>query len=461
MENPEKPLNPKELRREREIAFQILMDALGPQKAHLHESLSAAEERYKVKGSPKGLLRQLVLGVVQWKSRLEWIVSTHFSGYYKAPLPVRVLLLMGAYQIVMLDRIPFYAAVNETVKLFRAGLAPSKYKPVINGVLREISRAPYPHIGHMRDAEDALFVAYSHPRWLVRRWMKRLGIREAVALCKANCLKAPFSIRLNPLKTSFSELRKELRRIDIECKPHPLSPEMVILLTPVNIYQVHLFHQGLFLPQDISSWLVPTILAPEPGESVLDCCAAPGIKTTQMASLMDNSGEIVAVEKEPSRARILEETCQRWGAKSVEIVEGDIREIAKSALSDREFHRVLVDAPCSDLGVVRRHPEIRWRRKSSDLKTYSAVQGEILHAVAPLVAKGGVMVYSVCSTEPEEGEETIKGFLKRHPEFRLDDLSQQLPPPFLERARVDHGTLWVAPHLINADGFFVAKMRRE
>ena len=461
MENQDKPLNLKALRREREIAFQILMDALGPQKANLHQSLAEAEERYKVEGSPKGLLRQLVLGVVQWKARLEWIVSTQFAGYYKAPLPVRVLLLMGTYQVVMLDRIPFYAAVNETMKLFHAGLAPSKYKPVINGVLREIARAPYPHIGHMQNSEDAFFVAYSHPRWLVRRWRKRLGIEEAVALCKANCLKAPFSIRLNPLKISFSELRKELRRLDIECKPHPLSPEMVVLLTPVNIYRVPLFHQGLFLPQDISSWIVPRVLDPRPGEHVLDCCAAPGIKTTQISSLMENSGEIVAVEREPGRTETLKETCHRWGAENVEIIEGDIREVSKSAMAERRFHRVLVDAPCSDLGVIRRHPEIRWRRKSGDLRAYATVQGEILDAVAPLVSKGGVMVYSVCSTEPEEGEQTIKGFLKRHTEFCLDELDKQLPGPFVEKARVEQGTLWVAPHLLNADGFFVARLRKQ
>ncbi len=450
----------KILRREREIAFDILLDALGPKRANLHESLARAEERFQVEGASKGLLRQLVLGVVQWRARLEWIVSGHFSGYYKAPLPVKVLMLMGAYQVVMLDRIPFYAAVNETVKLFHPNLAPSHYKAILNGVLRELSRAPYPHVGHMRNAEDAIFVGYSHPRWLVRRWLKRWGVRETVALCKANCEKAPFSIRVNTRKVSPRELRKKMREMDVECMLHPLSPEMLIVLTPVNISLLPHFHQGLFIPQDLSSWLVPRVLDPNPGESILDCCAAPGIKTTQVAAMMEEKGEILAVERDPDRFETLKETCARWGTKGVRFIKGDIREVADQ-LPEGGFDRLLVDAPCSDLGVIRRHPEIRWRRKSSDLKLYAQKQFEILRSVSSLVRRDGVMVYSVCSTEPEEGERVVDSFLKADSRFSLDDLSDLLPEPFREKARVSDGKVFVAPHLMNADGFFIARMRRK
>ena len=450
----------KQLFREREIAFKILLKALGPQKANLHESLAQAEGKFGIEGSAKGLLRQLVLGVVQWKARLEWIVASHFSGFYKAPLPVRVLMLMGAYQIVMLDRIPFYAAVNETVKLFTSNLAPTRYKPILNGVLREIARAPYPHVGGIKTLEDAISVAYSHPRWLVRRWLKRFGAKETVALCRANCHKAPFSIRVNTKKITPKDLRKLMRELDVECMLHPVSPEMLIVLTPVDISKIPPFQNGLFLPQDLSSWLVPVILDPRPGDGVLDCCAAPGIKTTQMVSMMGGEGEILAVERDEGRFEALAETCSRWGADIVRMVRGDIREVAPQ-FSDRKFKRVLVDAPCSDLGVIRRHPEIRWRRKSSDLKVYAQAQLEILTAVAPLVEEGGILVYSVCSTEPEEGEQVISKFLKKEPRFVLDKIIPFLPDEVVEKGRVGEGTLFLAPHLLNTDGFFIARLKRE
>ncbi len=459
MKKNKEPSQAKLLSKERELAFDILLRALGPQKVNLQDAIAQAQRRFNVDGPNRGLLRQLVLGVVQWKTRLEWIVSSHFSGYYKAPLPVKVLFLMGAYQLVMLDRIPPYAAVNETVKLLKGNVAPSKFKPIVNGVLREISRSPYPHVGHMKSVEDAIFVGYSHPRWLVRRWLKRWGAKETVALCKANCGKAPFSVRVNLLKTSPQELRKSLRKAGIECMLHPESPEMLIILTPVDISTLSLFGDGLFIPQDLSSWVVPKVLDPKPGERILDSCAAPGIKTTQIATMMDDRGEIVAVERDGTRLEVLKETCERWGTDMVRFIGGDVVEVADS-LEKASFHRILVDAPCSDLGIIRRHPEIRWRRKSSDLKTYSLLQGSILDAVSPLLKSDGVLVYSVCSTEPEEGYDVIKGFFKRHSGFVLDDIEPYLPEVFRERGRIDNGTLFVAPHLLNADGFFIARMRK-
>ncbi len=423
---------------------------------HANELLSGEAARYGITGRNRAFLWEITLGVLRWLGRLDWILAKYVKGYQRLPLEAKNVLRLSAYQLLFMDRVPPYSAVDEGVKLAKRWCHP-RYHGLVNAVLRKVASGPYPVVVGMRTSREAVATAYSHPLWLVERWRRRMGVLELLQLVRANNGRAPFSVWVNAYLVKPNYLRKELRTQGVECKPHSFWDDMIIIITPVDVTQLPQFHNGLIHPQDPASALVVKVLAPRPGERVLDACAAPGIKTVQMAWAMGNQGEILACDIHPGRLSRVEDACGRSGATIVECRLGDVVEVVKG---EGLFDRILLDAPCSDLGTLRRHPELKWRRKEEDIPAFAEKQGRLLTSLVDCLAPGGVIVYSVCSSEPEEGEALVEEVLRKFPQLEPVDFCDLLPEPIQPYYKKE-GFLTLYPHYANTDGFFIAKLRRR
>jgi len=440
----------------REASFFVLKRVL-KEKEHANRLLSQIAKENNIQGKERGFLWELTLGIIRWLLRIDWCLKRLIKGYNKLPLDVKILLRMGIYQLVFMDKVPPYSAVDETVKLAKR-FTPSRYHGLVNAVLRRISSASYPVIIGEKKATHALCIAYSYPEWLIKKWRKRLSMLEVLQLCRASNMEAPFSIWVNTHLVDPGFMRKELKAQGVECKPHAFLNDILILLTPVDITTLEFYLDGLIYPQDPASSLVVKVLDPKPGDVVLDACAAPGIKTVQMAWAMENSGEIIACEINPERMAYIEENCKRSGVSIVRPYLGDVTEEIKSL--GVFFDKILIDAPCSDLGTIRRHPELKWRRKKRDIAAFCEKQTMLLESLAPYLKPEGALVYSVCSNELEEGEELLERFLEKYPDFERDDFSELLPDeikPFCAK----RGFLNLYPHYLGTDGFFIAKIKKS
>jgi 16S rRNA (cytosine967-C5)-methyltransferase len=362
---------------------------------------------------------------------------------------------LGVYQLLFLTKVPPFAAVNESAKL--AGLYGDIGKVrFVNANLRAVDRGrdkiEYPDIE--RDPELHISVVYSHPLWMVKRWVKTFGVEATINLCQSNNETPPLTIRTNTLKTSRQELFCELETNVKEISLTPCSSEGLQIRGSSDITALPSFEKGLFQVQDEASQLVAHIVAPKPGERVLDACSAPGGKTTHIAQLMENRGEIFALDINSSRLALLGENCKRLGITNVKAFKKD----ASLPLGFSEkFNRILVDAPCSGMGVLKRNPDSKWKKREEDIAPLKRLQLSILNNLADCLKEDGVMVYSTCTVTPEENEEVIDDFLANHPEFVLDSISEVFPASC--GSLVDNrGFFKSYPHLYNMDGFFAARL---
>ena len=406
----------------------------------------------------KGLATELVYGVLRHRERVDWIlekVSRRFIGVMETGL--RNLLRLGAYQISFLDRIPPYAAVDEAVKLALRFMGKG-CASFVNAVLREVSRQkgtiPYPD--PHTDLVRYIATFHSHPSWLIERWIHRLGERETISLAMANNKIPPVSIQVNPLKGSPGELRSLLKGKVEVIEESPLVPNAFRLFGVPPLWDMDAFLQGRFSVMDEAAALVVHVLDPRPGETIIDACAGAGGKAALAAMLTQDNIHILAMDLSRRALRRLEENLSRLGIRGVEGILLDARDAGKR-LSEKA-DRVLVDAPCTGLGTLRRHPEIKWRLKPDSIKVLSNLQLELLEGVLPCLKPGGVLVYSTCSTEPEENEGVISQFIQAHPEIEVED-----PSPFIPFPRKDlvgpSRFLQTWPHRHGVDGFFAARLR--
>jgi len=405
----------------------------------------------------KKLFWETTLGVLRWLERIDWGLSRQIKRYKRLPDDVKVCLRMGYYQLLFMDRIPPYSVVNETVEVAKKYL-PVKYHKFTNAVLRKAVKLPFPVVKGIDGCEPYASVARSHPEWMVGRWRRWFGVKELVPLLNANNQPAPFTLWINRYFTTLSEVRKILREMGIECKPFELLPgEMLQLLSGVDIADTELYRDGLVTLQDVASAFVVKVLEPQPGEVILDACAAPGIKTAQIALAMKNEGRVIACEIKEDRFKLLLENVKRLGAAIVEGVNDDVVSYV-STVEDEFFDRILVDAPCSDLGTIRRRPELKWRRTVEDVLSFSSKQKRILDAVVPKLKVGGTLVYSVCSFEKEETFDIVERITKEYP-LEAVDFKELLPDKI--RDCCEDGKALFLPHKTMSDGFFIAKLRRR
>jgi 16S rRNA (cytosine967-C5)-methyltransferase len=328
---------------------------------------------------------------------------------------------------------------------------------LVNALLRRISRErdrlPLPSNPPL----DLLSITLSHPRWLAARWLARYGVEAAASWAQFDNAAAPLTLRVNTLKTSRDMLADTLRTVGVETRPARFAPDGLVVASG-NPLLTPLAHDGSFVVQDEASQLVGLFAAAAHGERILDACASPGGKTTQMAAAMRDTGVVVAVDIRGRRIELLTRTVAASGARSIRIVQADVRGPAPFRAS---FDAVLVDAPCSGLGTIRRDPDVRWRRAEADLSPLAAAQREMLASLAPTVRPGGRLVYSTCSSEPEENEAVVDAFLADHPAF------ERTVPPVFERDPAlrglldDSGALHTLPFRDELEAFFATSLRRS
>ena len=417
-------------------------------------ALEAALERAKLPARDRALTTELVYGTLRWQRRLDWILAPHSRRSLARLDPwVRNLLRLAVYQLQFLYKVPAWAAVNEAVALAKRR-SHGKVAPFVNAVLRSLTRSgdalpPLPE-----DPVEAVATRLAFPTWLARRWADRLGLDEAEKLMMALDERPPAAVRVNTRKCSLEALAERLAREEaVTSRLTAYAPDGLELEDPGPAFKFRAFKEGWFTVQDEASILIGHLLAPRPGETVADVCAAPGTKTTHMAQLMENRGRVIAMDQHAARLKLVTPAAARLGLDIVEC-HGGSAEALTPKFRER-CDRVLVDAPCSNLGVIRRHPDVKWRATETGLKSLAATQRRILEAAATMVKPGGVLVYATCSLEPEENEEVILPFLAAHREWQLD------PPVGFAIEPEPSGVLRCLPHRHGTDGFTAFRLRKS
>lgn len=432
----------------REISFLVLnrVSAGAYPESLIERHLPSLDER------DRGLCTELVYGVLRWQIRLDWIIDG-FSKIKSGKLEHTVLnaLRLGAYQLLFLSKIPPSAAINSSVDLIkREG---QKKAGFVNAVLRNIDRQrgsiKYPS---EKDAARHISVFYSHPEWLVKRWIERYGVEETGRICKADQQVPPVVLRVNTLLTTREKLINELGHEGYEAAPARYSPDGVVLVSRGRLNP----DDPRFYIQDEASQLVSLLLSPKPGERVLDACSAPGGKTTHLAQLMKNKGEIYALDRYQARLRTVRKTASRLG---IDIIKTIAADAAEPLPFDTQFDAILIDAPCSGLGVLRRSPDIKLHRKESDIAELSKLQKRILANVSGYLKPGGRLVYSTCTLEPEETDEVVSEFLRENPRFEKEGVCGYLLPIGCSELAGTSGELRTHPQL-GVDSFYGARILR-
>lgn len=442
----------------RDLALQVLVrvQSGGAFSDKLAESFIA---RHGLERRDRALLNELVKGTLRRRGTLDAVLAG-LLRVELASLPawIQNALRLGAYQLLYLDRVPAHAAVSESVALARKYGHPGT-AGLVNSVLRRLAERPREEVlselGMAAAATDdvaALAAMTSHPQWLLERWLARFPRPEVLALAEADNRTARVGLRANRLRLDGKELVKRLAAAGLAAAPGRWSPSSVYVEGEADLAGLELLARGDCTVQDESETLVGFLVAPRPGERVLDLCAAPGGKTGHLAELMGDRGELVAVDRHPARVRALRANLERLRLRCVEVVEGD----AADLVWERPFDRVLVDAPCSGLGVLARRADARWRKRPELLAAMPEVQRALLEAGARAVRPGGVLVYSVCSFEPEETTGLVSAFLAAHPEFEPADGRAWLPAEVV----APEGFLLCLPQTHGTDGAFAARFER-
>ncbi|MDP2897405.1 MAG: 16S rRNA (cytosine(967)-C(5))-methyltransferase RsmB [bacterium] len=407
----------------RELAFHVLSQVSRPsarmRNLSATELLSRAIEASDLSKHDEALATELVYSAVRRRLTLDWVIE-RFSGVEIKRIEPTLLqiLRLGVLQLLYIRSVPEYAAVNESVELARAALS-AKAAGFANAVLRkvpsDVSAIPFPP--REKDAVLHLSIVHSHPAWLIRRWVDRFGEKEAESICLANNAPPPITGRVNTLKTTRDELAAKLAREGVEAVPLDQEQMFEIVNSPKRLSQLVSFRDGLFYLQDVSATIPARLLAPRPGQKVLDLCSAPGGKATHIAELMGNRGLIVACDIDEGKMSLLRDNIQRLGTTVVRplLAQGtQIESVLKPG-----FDRVLIDAPCSNTGVLRRRVEARWRLNERDLKALQQLQLRLLSSGCRVLKEGGLLVYSTCSIEREENENVVRAFLKGATDFVL------------------------------------------
>jgi 16S rRNA (cytosine967-C5)-methyltransferase len=399
----------------------------------------------------KRFLTELTHGVVRWKTRLDFIIEQFCKNKFAMQDPnIRNAMRVALYQILFLSKIPHAAAVNEAVefvKKIRGQKAANLVNAVLRNIIRNLNKLPTPD--HETDPVQYLSIMYSHPSWMVKRWVDRYGLYETEQLLSANNERPTIVVRANTLKTTADELVKLFEGRNIRNTRSKYLENFIKVGHLSGIYNLDLFEKGYFSVQDESSGLVVKLLDPKPGETVIDLCSAPGGKTTFIGELMKNQGKIIAVDKYEHRLNLVKQSCERLGVENVEFIPKDALEVDVEPAD-----KVLVDAPCSGLGVIQKKPDIKWQRELSDIRNLAKTQIELLEKASKLVKNSGVIVYSTCTIEPEENIEVVKEFLSRHPKFKIDDARNYLPSDIVN----GEGCMETYPHKHDMDGGFAVRL---
>jgi 16S rRNA (cytosine967-C5)-methyltransferase len=443
----------------REAALVIISKVLR-EKAYSNIALKQVLEQSDLSRVDKALVTEIVNGTLKNLIKLDYIADQFIKmNKNKLNKNVEDIIRSGIYQIMYLDRIPDSAVCNEGSNLARKYSNEGAVK-FVNGVLRNVSRnkdnIKYPD--KVKEPLQYLSVVYSHPEWIVKKWLDEFGFEFTEQLLNANNQVPSFTIRINRLKTDKENLVKILEQEGIEYNDAIYNKEALYIKGTSSIENKPSFQQGLYQIQDESSMLAGHALDPQPGELIVDICSAPGGKATHAAELMDNKGRIVARDIHQHKLELIKQSCKRLGISIIETELFDANELDHKLVSKAD--KVLLDAPCSGLGVLRRKPDLKWKKTPDNFEELAKLQQQILNKAAEYVKPQGVLLYSTCTINKSENIKVVEAFLKSRDDFFLEDLSQLLPEN-LESNTKSKGYVEIFPNIHGIDGFFIARLRRR
>jgi 16S rRNA (cytosine967-C5)-methyltransferase len=448
----------------RQLAFIALRDV--HKGAYVDVALDKVLQKVSLPDNDRRLMTELVYGCTRRQRTLDAIIDQFAKKKsHQQPKELRAILHLGLYQLRYQERIPPSAAVNTTVDLAKENGFPG-LTGFVNGLLRQyirsqekntlpLSPSSSPPLSTPHSPLRTLGIQHSFPDWVIDVWLEQFGYAETERLCEWMNQTPAIHLRINPLCTSIEEVETALKSVNIASRriPH-LNQALRLLDNPGSIQNLPGFNQGWWTVQDSSAQLVSYLLDPQPGEIIIDACAAPGGKTTHIAELMGDNGTIHACDRTPSRLKKVQENFRRLKLHSIEVQTGDSRELPFENTADR----VLLDAPCSGLGTLHRHADARWRQTPESVVELSHLQKELLSHTSTFVKSGGVLVYATCTLHPAENERVIEWFLSENSSWEIEVPSENSPPASYCNSQ---GWIKVLPHQQDMDGFFMVKLRNK
>lgn len=442
----------------RETALKILYD-INENNAYSNISVNKHLESGKLREIDRAFVTDLVYGTVKWLLEIDYIISKYSSVKMKKLSPWIInILRLGIYQLLHTDKIPVSAACNTSVDLAKryGHQASSRFvNAVLRNVAKNIDNLPYPD---KANAADYFSIVYSHPKWMVEKWISLFGIEFTEALLKSNNEVPDFTIRVNTLKTVRNELIQALHKEGIKTRKWKYVEEAVVLENPSSITRLKAFKNGLFQVQDESSMLASRVLDPKEGELIIDVCSAPGGKATHMAQLMNNKGTIVARDVHPHKLMLIDNAAARLGIDIIKTENFDSSQLDEKMIGKAD--KVLVDVPCSGLGIIRKKPDIKYSKNLSEIDEIVGLQRKILYNAAQYLKVGGCLVYSTCTIAPEENMDNVLAFLSENNMFQLIGFEKLLPEN-LKISSSREGYIQLYPNINQTDGFFISKIIRE
>ncbi|MBS5798308.1 MAG: 16S rRNA (cytosine(967)-C(5))-methyltransferase RsmB [Clostridiales bacterium] len=430
----------------REKVAQILTDI---EKDDTYLQLALKKELDTLEVKDKGFANELIYGTIKWRLRLDYVLDQFSKTPVKKMKPfIRQLMRMSVYQILFLDKVPASAAINEAVKIMHKRKM-SNLSGFVNGVLRNIDRnkseITYPNLS----------VYYSIPEWIITRWIKYYGEMETKAICESLSQRARVCIRINNLKTTKDKVKALLSEEGITVLEEGFLPESLYIHAPNGIHHSPSFKAGLWTVQDESAMLVGHVLGPEKGDEILDVCSAPGGKTVHLAELMQNEGHIIGADVHEHKIELIEKNAKRLGAS---IVEGKLQDgMLINEDWKEKFDKILLDAPCSGLGIIKRKPDIRYAKDETAIRDINNIQRKLLKNAINYLKKDGILVYSTCTLTQEENQNMVEYALSLG--LQLDAIPYDMPAclkPYIK----DNAYIEILPHVTDTDGFFMARFRK-
>ena len=440
----------------REQALKILIKVL-EDKAYSNILIKNLGQKFSV--LDRSFITEIVYGTLKWRLKIDnAIAQLSKVRQDKISVPIINILRLGIYQIEFMDKVPPSAAVDECVKLAKkySNIGAAKY---VNAILRNYIRN-HDDITYPKKEENIikfLSVFYSYPEWLVEKLVQELGPLFTEEFLKASNSVPALTVRVNNLKTDKKSLIKKLSQSGIEASDSQYISDALILKNVPGIESMEEYRKGYFSVQDESSMLAALILSPKPGEFVMDVCSAPGTKSTYIAELMENKGTILSGDVSINKLKLVDENAKRLGINIIRTINSDASKTKSEYLGKAD--RLLIDAPCSGFGLMRKKPEIRWNRALDDIQEIEALQEAILNASSKYLKIGGIMVYSTCTVLREENLDMVHRFLNNNRNFIMEDITDLIPDK-LRKENCRNGYLELYPNVHGIDGFFISRLKR-
>ena len=439
----------------REIALDVL-ESVEKNQSYSNLLLNKMIDKHQLSPADAGLLTEITYGTIQRKLTLDYYLKPFVKNPKKTMSWVINLLRLSLYQMVYLDKVPdhaiFYEAVEIAKKRGHKGIV-----SLVNGILRNIQRKGLPALDGIEGEAERIALATSHPLWLVKRWIEQFGAEKTEEMCEMNLVAPLQTARVNTRQITRDELASALAEEGYHIEKSPVLPEAVRCLQG-NLAHSESYKMGLLSIQDESSMLAARALGASGNDMVLDACAAPGGKTAHIAERL-TTGQVSAVDLHAHKVKLIEDQAKRLGLRNIKTYTADSRNV-QSMFNKEGFDKILVDAPCSGLGVMRRKPDVKYTKTENDIMKLSAVQTDLLAAAAPLLKAGGRMVYSTCTVDKDENDRVAAAFLKQHPDFEYDpELAERMPEAV--RPFIHNGTIQILPQYFGSDGFFIASFRKK